>query len=73
MTLTRPPSGCPKCGSQFGFLYSMPTYRAAQRVDPSQWGSPPPREWLEWACRCGYTVRTPTADAHLMPEADHAS
>jgi rubrerythrin len=59
--MTRPPAACPKCGNQFGFLYSEPRFeKAAVRVEDMR----PAREWLEWECRtCGYRVTTPTADA----------
>lgn len=53
----RPPARCPKCGNEYGFLYSEPRYITGfvkhARV-----------EWLDWECKCGYTVMTPTVDAN---------
>jgi hypothetical protein len=65
--MIRPPARCPKCGNEFGFLYSEPRFqKAARRIDDKR----PAHEWLEWACSpCGYQVTTPTADAATAKEA----
>jgi len=55
----RPPARCPKCGDEFGFLYSKPRYISGWANSQKQ------IEWLDWECHCGYTVRTPTADADI--------
>jgi hypothetical protein len=52
------PSSCPKCGDDYGFLYSRPKY--IPTYDDEYYVL----EYLEFSCHiCGFTIKRPTADS----------